>query len=62
MWVFITLGYVFMLSFVQIYNLYVAYIWVICPILSVRANSFVTKRIFNYSSLRKDSMHKYLPN
>ena len=62
MWVFLTLIYVFMLSFVQIYNLYQAYIWVICPILCVRANAFVTKRIFMSMNQRKDSMHKYLPN
>lgn len=55
-----------MLSTVQIYNLYIAYIWVIGPILCVRANSFVTKRIFmalsESKNYEKNQVHKYLPN
>jgi hypothetical protein len=45
MYTLMALGYVFMLSTVQIYNLYMGYIWVICPLLSVRMNAFFTKLI-----------------
>jgi phosphatidate cytidylyltransferase len=45
MYALIALGYVFMLSTVQIYNLYMGYIWVLCPLLSVRMNALFTKLI-----------------
>lgn len=45
MYAFLALGYVFMLSTVQIYNLYMGFIWVICPLMCVRMNALFTKFI-----------------
>lgn len=56
MWSFVTLGYVLGLSMVQIYNLYMGYIFVLCPVICVRFNAFVK----NYM-LPKNPKKDYLP-
>ena len=53
LWTSVSLGYVFMLSTVQIYNLYQGYIWVVCPILCVRFNGFMIKLVYNNRSRKK---------
>ena len=45
LWTTVSLLYVFMLSTVQIYNLYQGYIWVLVPLMSVRINTSATKLI-----------------
>ena len=60
-WTTLSLLYVFMLSTVQIYNLYQGYIWVIMPLLSVRLNAFFTKIIHLSRSRKKAPIHKLLP-
>mgnify|MGYP001173820394 CR=1 FL=1 len=45
LWTIVSLGYVFMLSTAQIYNLYEGYIWVIVPLTCVRFNGWITKQI-----------------
>lgn len=45
MWSFVTLGYVFGLSMVQINNLYQGYIFVLCPLICVRTNAWLKKII-----------------
>ena len=60
MWSFVTLGYVFMLSTVQIYNLYSGYIFVLCPMLCVRFNTFVKNQMF-YSKTNNSFKPKYQP-
>jgi len=47
-WSFAILIYIFMLSTVQIYNVYMGIIWVVVPLLSVRFNVFLTRQIHNY--------------
>ena len=42
---FMTLLYVFVLSMAQIFNLYMGYIFFLCPILSVRFNLFLRDRL-----------------
>ena len=61
LWTMVSLGYVFMLSTVQIYNLYQGYIWVVCPILCVRFNGFMIKTIYNSRSQKHEPIHKFLP-
>ena len=61
LWTISSLGYVFMLSTVQIYNLYQGYIWVVVPISCVRFNGWVTKQIHLNRSKKKAPIHKYLP-
>lgn len=61
LWTTVSLIYVFMLSTVQIYNLYQGYIWVIVPLLSVRMNAWITKGIHMSRSQKKTPIHKYLP-
>lgn len=61
LWTTASLLYVFMLSTVQIYNLYQGYIWVVVPLLSVRVNAWFTKMIHSSRSEKKTPIHKYLP-
>jgi len=61
LWTTVSLCYVFMLSTVQIYNLYQGYIWVIVPLLSVRINALITKLIHENRSKKKTPILKYLP-
>lgn len=61
LWTLVTLGYVFMLSMIQIYNLYQGYIWVVCPLLCVRFNSFVNKNLHKVLPKAK-ALHKFIPN
>jgi len=62
LWSAVTLGYVFMLSTVQIYNLYQGYIWMVHPLLCVRANAWFAKYIHQNNKTREPPIHKYLPN
>lgn len=61
MWTFLILIYVFMLSTVQIFNLYTGLIWVLTPLLCVRFNILITKSIHDSRSQKPMSIHKYLP-
>ena len=61
LWTTFSLLYVFMLSTVQIYNLYMGYIWVVVPLLSMRINSWITKLIHENRSEKKTPIHKFLP-
>jgi hypothetical protein len=58
MWSFVALLYVFMVSTVQIYNLYQGYIFVLCPLICVRFNSWIK----NYHADRAKAVREsYLP-
>ena len=61
LWTTVSLLYVFMLSTVQIYNLYQGYIWVLIPLLSVRINAWVIQLVHYNRSQKKTPIHKYLP-
>lgn len=62
LWTTFSLLYVFMLSTVQIYNLYQGYIWVLLPLLSVRFNAWIIKLVHQNRSQKKTPIHKYLPS
>ncbi len=55
MWSFVALGYVFMISTVQIYNLYQGYIFVLCPLICVRFNSWIK----NYHAYKTKALKDY---
>ena len=60
LWNVFALVYVFMLSTIQIYNIYKGYIFFIVPLLCIRVNSWFIKGIYSLRPKSSEPIHKYL--